>query len=388
MKRDFEYIVIGLGGIGSAAAYWLSRKAGTEVLGLEQFELGHVRGESQDHSRIIRLSYHKPEYVKLAKQAYAAWKTVEEESKQEIVIRTGGLDLWPPNARIPMSDYTGSLSACDVPFEILDQSEIQKRYPQFHLPEGTQGLFQLEGGIAAAASANFAHQKLARFNGALLKEHSSVISIREIGGEYEVAVREGSYRCRKLILTGGPWSNELLKQFDIELPLTITQEQVVYFVPNNLAEFSPEKFPVWIWMDEPSFYGFPVFGEQAIKAGQDVGGKEVTANTRTFEPDADAFKRLQTFMNNVLPGINNVLYTKTCLYTLTPDRDFVIDAVQGGGSNCFIAIGAGHAFKFASIIGKILSEFAVYGAADADLSLFKLDRPILKEKNPTKSFMV
>jgi sarcosine oxidase len=387
MKREFEYIVIGLGGIGSAAAYWLSRKAGSEVLGLEQFELGHVRGESQDHSRIIRLSYHKPEYVHLAKQAYEAWKSIEADSGQQIVIRTGGLDLWPTNAIIPMSDYTESLSACDVPFEILDQSEIQKRYPQFHLPDGTQGLFQSEGGIAAAARANFAHQKIARINGATLKEHSPVRSIREVGGEYEVVLKDMAFRCRKLILTGGPWSNDLLSKFDIRLPLTITQEQVVYFVPWDLSEFAPEKFPVWIWMDEPCFYGFPVFGEQAIKAGQDVGGKEVTADTRTFESDQDAFNRLNTFMKKMLPGIKNVLYTKTCLYTLTPDRDFVIDSVASS-PNCFVAIGAGHAFKFASIIGKILSELAIHGTSESDLNLFKLDRPILKEENPTKSFMV
>ena len=198
MKREFEYIVIGLGGIGSAAAYWLSRTAGAEVLGLEQFELGHVRGESQDHSRIIRLSYHKPEYVSLAKQAYEAWKSIETDSGQEIVIRTGGLDLWPPNAIIPMSDYTESLSACNVPYEILDLPEIQKRFPQFQLPDGTTGLFQSEGGIAAAARANFAHQKMARMNGALLKEHSSVSSIREIGGEYEVELKDTAIRCQEI----------------------------------------------------------------------------------------------------------------------------------------------------------------------------------------------
>jgi sarcosine oxidase len=140
-------------------------------------------------------------------------------------------------------------------------------------------------------------------------------------------------------------------------------------------------------MDEPCFYGFPVFGEQAIKAGQDVGGKEVTADTRTFESDQDAFNRLNTFMKKMLPGIKNVLYTKTCLYTLTPDRDFVIDSVASS-PNCFVAIGAGHAFKFASIIGKILSELAIHGTSESDLNLFKLDRPILKEENPTKSFMV
>ena len=388
MNRDFEYIVIGLGGIGSAAAYWLSRSAGSKVLGLEQFELGHVRGESQDHSRIIRLSYHKPEYVEFAKQAYSAWKTLENDSKDELIIRTGGLDLWPPNAFIPMSDYTESLHVCRVPYEIWNADEIRKWYPQFQIEDSTTGMFQADAGIAAAARANFAHQKMARENGAILKEHAKVMSIFEKHGEYEVNLQDGFYRGRKLILTAGPWSNELLSKFEIQLPLTITQEQIAYFVPNDLTEFAPDRFPIWIWMDEPSFYGFPVFGEPAIKAGQDVGGKEVTADTRTFDLDLDAFERLQKFMKKVLPGtMNRLLYTKSCLYTLTPDRDFVIDALPQN-PNCFVAIGAGHAFKFASVIGKVLSELAIQGTTESNIDLFRLDRPILKEKNPTKSFLV
>lgn len=388
MNRDFDYIVIGLGGIGSAAAYWLSRSAGSKVLGLEQFELGHVRGESQDHSRIIRLSYHKPEYVEFAKQAYSAWKTLENDSKDEVIIRTGGLDLWPPNAFIPMSDYTESLTTCRVPYEIWNADEIRKWYPQFSIEDGTTGMFQADAGIAAAARANFAHQKMARENGAILKEHAKVMSIFERHGEYEVNLQDGFYRGRKLILTGGPWSNDLLSKFEIKLPLTVTQEQVTYFVPNNLQEFAPSQFPIWIWMDEPSFYGFPVFGEPAIKAGQDVGGKEVTADTRTFDLDLDAFERLQKFMKKFLPGaMKQLLYTKSCLYTLTPDRDFVIDALPQN-PNCFVAIGAGHAFKFASVIGKVLSELAMQGTTESNIDLFRLDRPILKEKNPQKSFLV
>jgi sarcosine oxidase len=388
MNRDFDYIVIGLGGIGSAAAYWLSRSAGSKVLGLEQFELGHVRGESQDHSRIIRLSYHKPEYVEFAKQAYIAWKTLENDSKNEVILRTGGLDLWPPNAFIPMSDYIESLDACHVPYEIWNADEIRKWYPQFCIEDGTTGMFQSDAGIAAAARANFAHQKMARENGAILKEHTKVMSIFEKQGEYEVNLQDGFYRGRKLILTAGPWSNELLSKFDVELPLTITQEQVAYFVPNDLQEFAPDRFPIWIWMDEPSFYGFPVFGEAAVKAGQDVGGKEVTADSRTFDLDLDAFERLQKFMKKVLPSaMNKLLYTKSCLYTLTPDRDFVIDALPQN-PNCFLAIGAGHAFKFASVIGKVLSELAMQGTTESNIDLFRLDRPILKEKNPHKSFLV
>src|SRR5919205_2849983 len=101
MRTEFEYIVLGLGGLGSGAAYWLARRAGAEVLGLEQFEIGHVRGESQDHSRIIRLSYHTPEYVELAKHAYRAWAEVERDAGEQLVLRTGGLDLGPPHGPNP-----------------------------------------------------------------------------------------------------------------------------------------------------------------------------------------------------------------------------------------------------------------------------------------------
>src|ERR1700736_1884801 len=108
MRTDFEYIVVGLGGIGSAAAYWLSRRFGASVLGLEQFELGHVRGESQDHSRIIRLSYHRPDYVEFAKLAYQAWAQVEADSGEQLILRTGGLDFGPHKSAIPPETYMDS----------------------------------------------------------------------------------------------------------------------------------------------------------------------------------------------------------------------------------------------------------------------------------------
>src|SRR2546427_10855548 len=122
MKRDYEYIVLGLGGWGSAAAYWLSRRAGAEVLGLEQFEIGHVRGESQDHSRIIRLSYHTPEYVELAKHAYRAWAEVEKDSGEQLVLKTGGLDLGPRESALPPRRSSDNNTAAGVPVERPDAS--------------------------------------------------------------------------------------------------------------------------------------------------------------------------------------------------------------------------------------------------------------------------
>src|SRR5688572_12920269 len=126
MNRDYEYIVLGLGGFGSAAAYWLARRAGAGVLGLEQFELGHVRGESQDHSRIIRLSYHTPGYVELAKHAYRAWAEVEGDAGEKLVLRTGGLDFARPGGAIPLTNYSDSMDAAGVSYETLDAREIMR----------------------------------------------------------------------------------------------------------------------------------------------------------------------------------------------------------------------------------------------------------------------
>src|SRR5919112_5342121 len=181
MKKEYEYIVLGLGGFGSAAAYWLSRRAGSDVLGLEQFELGHVRGESQDHSRIIRLSYHTPAYVELAKHAFEAWAELERDSGEQLVLRTGGLDIGPRVSAIPLSSYSDSMDAAGVTYERLDAGEIMRRWPQWRLTDDMHGLFQEQSGIAMAAQANAAHVRMARAHGAVLRERTPVESIRPDG---------------------------------------------------------------------------------------------------------------------------------------------------------------------------------------------------------------
>ncbi|MGH9857662.1 MAG: FAD-dependent oxidoreductase, partial [Acidobacteriota bacterium] len=338
-------------------------------------------------SRIIRLSYHTPSYVKLAKQAYTAWNLLEEESRKKLIVKTGGVDLWPPNSIIPVTDYTRSLESESVPFEILEAAAIRKRYPQFQLTDDITGLYQADSGIAPAALCNAAHQMMARELGATLLENTPIVNIQCVSDRCFVHTGKETYTCRKLILAGGPWSNAMLAHFGRRLPLTVTQEQVTYFEPVDPAPYHPERFPIWIWMDDPCFYGFPIYGEKGVKVGQDVGGKEVTPETRTYETDHAALTRVQQFMEKHIPGaLGRIIYTKSCLYTLTPDRDFVIDTIPEN-PNCMIAIGAGHAFKFASLIGKILSELAIDGQTGSDISAFKLTRGILNEKNPPKNFM-
>jgi sarcosine oxidase len=388
MRRDYEYIVVGLGGWGSAAAYWLSRRAGADVLGLEQFELGHVRGESQDHSRIIRLSYHTPEYVELAKHAYTAWHEVERDSGDQLVLRTGGLDFAPRKSAIPLTNYSGSMDAAGVAYEHLDAAEIRRRWPQFTVTDDIHGLYQSESGIAMAARGNAAHVRMAREHGATLKDGAPVERLRSAGNEVEVTAGGVTYRGRRLLIAAGAWSNGALTHFGMHLPLRVTKEQVTYFATPHQADFQPDRFPIWIWMDDPCFYGFPTFGEAGPKAGQDAGGEEVTAETRTFEPDQAALKRTVDFLGRYIPkALGSIIYTKSCLYTLTPDRDFVIDTLPEH-PNVAVGIGGGHGYKFASLIGRILADLALDGRTERNIEPFRIDRAILQLANPPANYMV
>jgi sarcosine oxidase len=388
VARDYDVIVLGLGGIGSGAAYWLSKRSSISVLGLEQFELGHERGESQDHSRIIRLSYHAPHYVRLARRAYESWATLETDSSSKVILTTGGLDLGPRAGAIPLSGYADAMTECDVPFERLDAAVIMRRWPQFTLTDDIEGLFQADAGIAMAARANDARRRMARANGAVLRDDAPVERIVDRDGEIEVRAGGTTYRCGKMVIAAGPWTNRALANFDVHMPLEITKEQVTYFAAPDLAAFAPERFPVWIWMDDPSFYGFPVFGEAGPKVAQDAGGKSVDPDTRTFEPDPENSARVERFLRRYLPSaLGPAISTKTCLYTLTPDRDFVIDRVPGH-PNVSFAIGAGHAFKFASVIGRVLGELVIDGSTPSDISAFGAGREILSMADPPKSYMV
>ena len=180
----------------------------------------------------------------------------------------------------------------------------------------------------------------------------------------------------------------LIQLVMLSLLVRVAAALVVYYAAPDLAPFAPEHLPVWIWMDEPCFYGFPVYGEPAVKVAEDVGGHETTAETRSFDPDPEGLERIHAWCESHLPGALGPQHlVKTCLYTLTPDRDFVIDFVPGH-PEVVVAIGAGHAFKFASALGQVISELALEGATDADLSAFNIDRPILQRTNPPKSFYV
>lgn len=384
---DYELIVLGQGGIGSAATYWAARR-GVSVLGIEQFELGHRNGGSEDHSRIIRLSYHTPEYVNLAKAAYGAWEQLTADSGTEVVLKTGGLDLAPDDAAIGLESYRTAMTDADVQFEELDADEVMRRWPQWQITDDVTALYQPESGIAMASIANEAHRKMSVTHGARILDDTMVTEIEESGGEVTVATTSGSFTTARLVIAAGAWSNRSLRHLGVEFPLEVTQEQVVYLTPQDRDEFDPARFPIWIWMDVPSFYGFGVFGEPAVKIAWDRCETVTTTDDRSHVPDESVTVAIREFARAHLPTSDNGVHlARTCLYTLTPDRDFVVDRVPGT-ENIFCAIGAGHAFKFASLLGQILVDLAIDDATVHDISPFLADRAILKENNPTRNYLV
>ncbi|HZM73058.1 MAG TPA: N-methyl-L-tryptophan oxidase [Candidatus Polarisedimenticolia bacterium] len=391
MARTWDAIVVGLGGFGSAAAYWLARRVGSRVLGLERFELGHDRGASADHSRIIRLSYHRPDYIRLAQRAYATWADLAADTGSRVVTTTGGLDLFPPGAAIPEPDYTMSMLAEGVPFERLDAADAMRRFPAWQLDDGTSVLYQADAGIADPFRANEAHRRRARELGATLLDRTRVTGLREAGGEVDVITEDGTtHRAGHVVIAADAWTNQLLASFDRRLPLTITREQVTYFEAAQPDAFTPDRFPIWIWMDDPCFYGFPAYGEPGPKAAQDVGGAETTGDSRGFETNEPALARLTAFLDRHLPGMAaRELLTKTCLYTLTPDRDFVVDRLPEA-PNVTVLLGAAHGFKYASVLGRIAAELAIDGTTPSadDIAAFRIDRPILLETAPATSWLV
>ncbi len=385
-KDAYEYIVVGLGGLGSGAAYWLARR-GADVLGIEQYALGHDKGASGDHSRIIRLAYEKPEYVELARHSYAAWAEVEQDAGEQLIVVSGGLDIFPPGGSEPPDDFVDSMNANDVPFEQLAAAELMRRFPQFRVADGTVAIYQAQGGIAPALKCTLTHQRLARKHGATLLDNTPVTALAPRGDGVEVTTPDGVYRCRRLIVAADAWTNELLQPFGVRLPLTSTQEQVAYYASPQLRDFHPDRFPIWIWRDNPCFYGVPVYGEMnGVKVAQDLGGDVVTPQTRTFVPNAATLARVEAFMRRTLPTITGApVAIKTCMYTMPPDRDFIVDTLPDY-PQVAIAVGAGHAFKFSSIIGRILSELALDGTTPRNIAPFAIDRPQLTTPHVPRVF--
>jgi sarcosine oxidase len=183
------------------------------------------------------------------------------------------------------------------------------------------------------------------------------------------------------------WTNQVLSGLGVTVPLEVTLEQVTYFAPERPADFAPGRLPLWIWMDDPSFYGFPCYGEATVKAAQDCGGPLVDPDARTFEPDQDMERLLAEHLGRMLPGSGRPVRSLRCQYTLTPDRDFVLSPVPGH-ERVVVGLGAAHGFKFAPTFGRLLADLATVATTTTDLSAYRMDRAALTDPDYAAHWLV
>jgi sarcosine oxidase len=366
--ETFEVAVVGMGALGSAAAYHLARR-GARVVAFEQYELGHVRGASHDTSRIVRTSYGAPEYVRLAQSAYRDWDDLQQESGERLLTITGGVIFIPTDGPYSASDFTAALTECEVPHELLTPAEVHARWPQFRIPENVETVYTPDSGIAHASRTVATLQLRARALGADIRDRTAVEALEPDGDGVIVRTANGTVRAQKVIVAADAWTNTLLEPLGAAIPLDIMQEQVTYFRPEDPEPLGADRLPVWIWEDDECYYGFPTFGEPTVKAARDVSENRMTPAERTFVPSRELADELGEFVHGLLPGAGSELRTVTCQYALTPDRRFVLGPLSEH-PDIIVALSAGHGFKFTPAFGRILSELALDGETSDDISAF------------------
>jgi monomeric sarcosine oxidase len=386
--RSYSHIVVGAGALGAAAAYWLARLGTGDVLVLEQFELGHQLGASEDHSRIIRHSYHSSDYTALTPSAYASWAELEDETGLQLVVKTGGLDL----ARLgtagvqEIDNYRNSLRTAEIDWEDLDADAIRRRYPQWRIDDDVVAMYQQDTGLVDIRRATAAHLARAREMGVTVKPNMRVTDVRSTDSEVTIAAGDEVYGAESAVLCVASWLPRLADALGLTWTMTLSEEQVTYFATAHLRQFAPDRFPVFIWHGDDYFYGFPVYGEAAVKLSRDMRGRWTTLEQRSYEIDHDEELYIQRFAEQYLPeAVGPILYSKACVYDMPPDRNFVIDLIPGH-SRVAMAAGAGHAAKFAGVIGQALAQLALTGSSDHPIAPFALDRPALTDPNFPPTF--
>lgn len=378
-ERAADVIVVGGGAMGSAAAWRLAR-SGYRVRLLEQFAIGHEQGSSHGPSRMIRLAYKEPEYVHLGREAFRLWHDLEEESGEALLRMTGGLDAGTPDA-YAMAGVAHTYETLGMSYERLDADELRHRYPQLTFPEGTIGLHSPDYGILSATRCVITLATRARAAGADIRNGETAREIIPDGDGVTVRTDAGVHRANRVILTAGSWTNPLLTSLDINLPLTILQEQLAFFAVHDAEAHSPERLPLVIHrFPNTTMIGsvFPTHGHAGIKVMVDRIGPEVDPANPERSIDPALLDRLRAYAADTLPGITGeILETTSCRYTMTPDEDFVLDLHPECPQVVIASACSGHGFKFAPVVGQMVADLALTGETDYPINLFRLDRPAL-----------
>jgi sarcosine oxidase len=370
----FDVAVIGLGAMGSAALFNLARQ-GRRVIGIEQFEPGHDKGSSHGESRIIRLSYFEhPSYVPLARRAMEKWRELEQLCGQTILTVTGVLEAGYPGCPI----VEGSLDASRVhglDHEVLDAAEINRRFPAFKVPPHWTGLYQPEGGFLRPELAIQQFVGLAERHGAEVRTGTRVLAIEPLGSGVRVRTEAGQIEAGSVIVAAGAWIGDFAPE--LKRHLMLTRQVLSWFEPLQPANYALDRCPVFILESEDdACYGFPDFAGTGVKtASHRKGACLSSADDLSQDGGAADEAQIRRMLALAMPDANGPLRAmRTCMYTRTPDEDFVIDQSSADPRIVLASPCSGHGFKFASVIGEVLADLALGKTPANDISRFKLER--------------
>jgi sarcosine oxidase len=372
---SFDAIVIGVGGMGSAAVYHLAKR-GARVLGLEQFDIPHDRGSSAGVNRIIRLAYMEhPSYVPLLRRAYGLWRELEHVAGEPLLVITGSIDAGAPES----DTVRGSLLSCDqhhLPHEVLSAAALQRRFPGYRLPQEMVAVYQPDGGFVLSERAVVAHVTAAQALGAEIHAREQVLSWRALSeSALEVQTNHETYQAGRLVIAAGSWAARLVP---LLASAAAPERQVLIWVhPRRPEYFRLGVFPVFnLEAPEGRYYGFPVYGIPGFKIGkyhhrlEQVDPDNVD---REIHPEDEAV--LREGIRRYFPDADGpTMAMKTCLFTNTADEHFVLDLLPGYPSVAIAAGFSGHGFKFCSVVGEIMADLALEGRSQHNLGLFRLQR--------------
>jgi sarcosine oxidase len=372
-----DVIIVGLGGMGSAAAAELAAR-GLRVLGIERFGPAHDRGSSHGESRVIRQAYFEsPAYVPLLLRAYELWRELEVASGQELITETGGLMIGPEHSRTVAGSLL-SAQTWDLPHELLEASEIAHRFPTLSPGREDVGLYEQHAGFVRPEATVAAHIALARTRGAELHFNETVTGWESRPGGVVVTTPLESYRAARLVLSPGAWAPDLFDGFGI--PLRV--ERLVQFwlrSKRGVEQFAPSRQPIYVWEDaaEAQVYGFPALGAAAdgVKAAFFRRSTPTVADELIREVADQEAVPLLDFLADRIPALGpEVCRAVPCMYTTTPDEHFVLGYPRGEERVVICSPCSGHGFKFVPVIGELVADLVTSGSVRFDISLFDPDR--------------
>lgn len=373
--NGFDVIVVGLGGMGSAAAYHLARR-GIRVLGLEKFTPAHDRGSSHGGSRVIRQSYFEdPAYVPLLLRAYELWEELAQNTGLEVYRMTGGLFIGSPDCLTVAGSRRAALE-WSLEHEMLDAAEIRRRYPTITPGPDDVALYEAKAGFARPEMTVQAHIDLAAREGATLRFGEEVQRWSDGPNGVTVTTSAGTYTAGQLVICPGAWAPQLLTELGI--PITI-ERQVLYWFESSIGTAPFENHPIYIHENArgEQIYGFPAIDgpDGGVKTAFFRKGQVCTPETidRTVHPHE--IDEMRDGVSRILPALTGpAVHTATCMYSNTPDEHFVITRPHGF-TNVTVACGfSGHGFKFVPVVGEVLADLAVNGATAHPISLFDPQR--------------